>query len=147
MFENLKKFFAEPEAAQPAQLDPKLAAAALFVHLVWVDGIVKPAEKTMLEKVLTEHYKLSQSELKILLENAKRQDDDAVDFYRFATVLKGLPEAERSEIIGMMWDIVFADGVNHELEDNMVWRIAELIGVATRERTMLRAERRAAAGI
>jgi uncharacterized tellurite resistance protein B-like protein len=40
----------------------------------------------------------------------------------------------------MMWQVVFADRKNHELEDNMVWRIAELIGVSTRDRTILRAQ-------
>jgi uncharacterized tellurite resistance protein B-like protein len=34
--------------------------------------------------------------------------------------------------------VVFADKKNHELEDNMVWRIAELIGVSARQRTILR---------
>jgi uncharacterized tellurite resistance protein B-like protein len=34
--------------------------------------------------------------------------------------------------------VVFADKQNHELEDNMVWRIAELIGVSGRDRTILR---------
>jgi uncharacterized tellurite resistance protein B-like protein len=34
--------------------------------------------------------------------------------------------------------VVFADNQNHELEDNMVWRIAELIGVSARQRTVLR---------
>ena len=45
---------------------------------------------------------------------------------------------DRIEIVRMMWMVVFADKKNHELEDNMVWRIAELIGVSTRERTKLR---------
>ena len=38
----------------------------------------------------------------------------------------------------MMWTVVFADSANHELEDNMVWRVAELIGVSSRDRTILR---------
>jgi uncharacterized tellurite resistance protein B-like protein len=39
-----------------------------------------------------------------------------------------------------MWQVVFADKQNHELEDNMVWRIAELIGVSARQRNILRSE-------
>ena len=37
----------------------------------------------------------------------------------------------------MMWQVVFADDKNHELEDKMVC-IAELIGVSARQRTVLR---------
>ena len=42
--------------------------------------------------------------------------------------------------------LVFADRQNHELEDNMVWRIAELIGVSSRDRTVLRNQIRGKAG-
>ena len=35
----------------------------------------------------------------------------------------------------MMWQVVFADKDNHELEDNMVWRIAELITLEPFDKT------------
>jgi len=34
--------------------------------------------------------------------------------------------------------MVFADGVLHELEDNVVWRIAELLAVDSRNRVLLK---------
>jgi len=37
-----------------------------------------------------------------------------------------------------MWEVVFSDGELHELEDNLVWRVAELIGVDTRTRVSMR---------
>jgi len=61
-----------------------------------------------------------------------------VDFYQFTATLTKLDEAEKIAIIRMMWQVVFVDEANHELEDNMVWRVAELIGVSTRDRTVLR---------
>lgn len=147
MFNRLKSLFAPVEAENPVVLEPKLAAAALFVHLVAIDGVVSEEEREMLGAVLSDHYGLEKQELAHLIEQAQHQNAEAVDFYRFTSVLKRLETSERSDIISMMWDIVFADGVNHEMEDNMVWRIAELIGVEARERTMLRAERRKMAGL
>ena len=38
----------------------------------------------------------------------------------------------------MMWDVVFAAGEVTEFEENVVGRIAELLGVPTRDRVMLR---------
>ena len=61
-----------------------------------------------------------------------------MDFYKFTSSLSSLDSDDRLEIIRMMWTVVFADKDNHELEDNMVWRIAELIGVSSRDRTILR---------
>jgi uncharacterized tellurite resistance protein B-like protein len=87
---------------------------------------------------LIDYYDLNEDEVETLVAEATRSDSEAVDFYRFTSAITQLPEEERIEIIRMMWQVVFADRQNHELEDNMVWRIAELIGVSARQRTTLR---------
>ena len=74
-----------------------------------------------------------------MLETAKEKDADAVDFFQFTSIITRLEMDQRIEIVAMMWAVVFADNENHELEDNMVWRVAELIGVSARDRTKLRA--------
>jgi uncharacterized tellurite resistance protein B-like protein len=51
-----------------------------------------------------------------------------------------LDEDGRRQIIGMLWDMAHADGQVHEFEENVVWRVAELLGVSTRERVELRRE-------
>ena len=38
----------------------------------------------------------------------------------------------------MLWEIAFADGSVDEFEENTIWRIAELLGVSTRDRVLLR---------
>ena len=37
-----------------------------------------------------------------------------------------------------LWEMVYADGELHEFEDNVVWRVAELLGVEARHRMMLK---------
>jgi hypothetical protein len=37
-----------------------------------------------------------------------------------------------------MWDMAYADGQVHELEENIVWRVAELLGVPSRDRMQLK---------
>jgi uncharacterized tellurite resistance protein B-like protein len=51
----------------------------------------------------------------------------------------------RKAFVGLMWDVVYADGELHELEDNTVWRVAELIGVEREDR--ITARRKAAANV
>ena len=38
----------------------------------------------------------------------------------------------------MLWEIAMADCVVHEFESNLVWRVAELLGVSARDRELLR---------
>lgn len=136
MFEALTRLFTQP---QPDYRDePKLAVAALLVHLAQVDGTVDEAEKIAVRGALQDFYGMDETAVRELIREARRSDAEAVDFYRFTSTLKNLDESQRIEIIRMMWQVVFADKKNHELEDNMVWRIADLIGVSARQRTILR---------
>ncbi len=137
MFDAISRLFQRDE---PADLhnEPKLAVAALLVHLAAVDGTVSPEERAAVKGALMDYYGLGETEVDDLIAEATRRDSDAVDFYRFTSAITSLPETERLAIIRMMWQVVFADKKNHEIEDNMVWRIAELIGVSARDRTTLR---------
>jgi uncharacterized tellurite resistance protein B-like protein len=38
----------------------------------------------------------------------------------------------------MMWRLVYADGGVHEFEENVVWRVAELLAVSTPVRIRLK---------
>ena len=138
MFEALKRLFSTPQTGLEAPHEPQLAVAALLVHLAAVDGTVKPEERAAMTAALKDFYRLEQGEVDALIAEATRRDADAVDFYQFTSALSSLEPEERIAVVRMMWQVVFADRKNHELEDNMVWRIAELIGVPSRERTILR---------
>ena len=62
-----------------------------------------------------------------------------MDFYQFTSVLKrALDDDGRQKIVEMLWDIAYADGAADEFEENTIWRIAELLGVSTRDRVLLR---------
>ena len=137
MFEAISRLFVQKETPD-LRNDPRLAVAALLVHLAAVDGAAKPEEQDAVRHALMDYYALDEAEVDKLMSEATRRDSEAVDFYRFTSAITNLPEEERIEIIRMMWLVVFADDKNHELEDNMVWRIAELIGVSARQRTILR---------
>lgn len=139
MFDALRSIFAKPDATL-LSMEPKLAVAALLVHLAAVDGAAKPEEREAVKGALMDFYSLGDDEVEKLIEEAMRRDAESVDFYRFTSALSSLDSSERIEIIRMMWQVVFADSKNHELEDNMVWRIAELIGVSARDRTTLRSQ-------
>ena len=137
MFDAITRFFSGPEEAM-ADNDPRLAVAVLLVHLAAVDGTVGEEEKTAVRGALQDYYGLDEDSVRKLVREARRKDAEAVDFYHFTSALAALEEEQRLDIVRMMWQVVFADKKNHELEDNMVWRIAELIGISARQRTTLR---------
>jgi uncharacterized tellurite resistance protein B-like protein len=125
----------------------RIASAALLVHAVAVDGTVTEGEAQRLQALIAEHFQLAPHEVNRLLIEAERQERDAVDIYRFTSVLRdALPIERKREIIAMMWRIAFADGQLDALEDNLIWRTAELLAVPARDRMELKQMVRAEQG-
>src|ERR1700712_719729 len=144
VFDSLRNFIAETTgrtATAPAFADGdyRLATVALLVHVANVDGLVDPLERQRLREIIEARFGLDEATTTQLIERAEQSDREAVDFFHFTTVLKrALDDDGRHKIIEMMWDVVFADGTVTEFEENVVWRVAELLGVSTRDRVMLR---------
>jgi uncharacterized tellurite resistance protein B-like protein len=144
MFDALKNFIAEVRGAEPAarrfeEEDYRLAAVALLVHIANVDGNTDLAERRRLMAIIEERFGLDPKAAAELIATAEQSDREAVDFYHFTSVLKrALDDDGRQKIVEMLWDIAYADGVADEFEENTIWRIAELLGVSTRDRVLLR---------
>ena len=135
----LKELPAPRKAASSPADDPRIAAAALMFHVIDADGVRHRGEAESLRRVLSTTYGIEGAALDELLAAGEKADREAVDLYAFTSVLKRhLDENARVEFIGIMWDVVYADGELHELEDNIVWRVAELIGVSGRDRIAAR---------
>jgi uncharacterized tellurite resistance protein B-like protein len=108
-------------------------------HVTDADGDRREVENTRLKALLAEAYGLSGSKLDELVRAGEEADREAIDLYAFTSVLKrSLTREGCVEFVKIMWEIVYADGELHELEDNIVWRVAELIGVDSHERIALR---------
>lgn len=142
MFDAISRLFNPKVQKTEEVMDTKLAVAALLVHLIGVDGEVEEEERKTVRGVLQDQFDLSGADVETLIEKANQKDADAVDFYAFTSGIAKLEMDQRLDIIRMMWAVVFADKTMHEMEDNMVWRVAELIGVSTRDRTVLRSQMR-----
>ena len=119
--------------------DYRLSAAALLVHAAAIDGHFDNDERRALKSILQTRYGLSDSEARQLLTDARAREQEAVDLYRFTSVLcRELDQDGRKRIVEMLWEVAYADGEVHEFESNLVWRAAELLGVSTRDRVELR---------
>jgi uncharacterized tellurite resistance protein B-like protein len=108
-------------------------------HVIAVDGVVSTPEREKLSEGLMRRYQLDRQGVRKLIADAETADNEAIDLYGFTSILKqhlDIPERER--IIELMWTVVYADGVVHEFEDNIIWRVAELLGVSSQARIRLK---------
>ena len=144
MFESFRNFISEfvdgeKHPSQFGEDDYRLAAAAMLVHAAAIDGDMSQSENDKLHAVIKQRFNLDEAATEELIEKATAAEHEAVDLYHFTHQLnRSLDEEGRARIVEMMWEIVYADGKRDELEDNLVWRAADLLGVSPRERILLR---------
>jgi uncharacterized tellurite resistance protein B-like protein len=151
MFEAFRNFVSEfvegeKHPSEFADSDYRLAAVALLVHAATIDGDMSEPERDKLHALVKSRFALTDALADELIDKATAAEHEAVDLYHFTSLLnRVLDEEGRAKVVEMMWQIVYADGRRDELEDNLLWRAADLLGVSQRERIELR-QRIAAAG-
>jgi uncharacterized tellurite resistance protein B-like protein len=144
MLDGLRQFIADvvsPTAADRAfdETGYRLAATALLVHVISIDGEPSEAEKRKLHSLIESRFGLDRGTADRLIASATRVEGEAVDLYHFTSVImRSVDEEGRLRIVEMMWELVYADGEVTEFEDNVVWRAADLLGVASRDRIDLK---------
>jgi uncharacterized tellurite resistance protein B-like protein len=145
MFERLQQFLASLSGGDDkptfAADDPRVAVMALCIQVMEADGKVLEVEKKALRARFKDFYGVDEAELDALVAAGTDAESEAIDFFRFTSELKRqLSEEQRIDLIGLLWEIVYADGERSEMEDHAIWRIADLMGVSGRERIMKRQE-------
>src|ERR1700687_1302399 len=145
MLDGLRQFIADivsPAAQQGRVFDDtgyRLAATALLIHVISLDGEPSEVEKRKLHSLLETSFGLDPGAADRLIASATLVEGEAVDLYHFTSVImRSVDEQGRLRIVEMMWELVYADGQANEFEDNVVWRAADLLGVSSRERIDLK---------
>jgi uncharacterized tellurite resistance protein B-like protein len=92
-----------------------------------------------LHAILKSRFALDDRAVVQLIEDAAEIDRSAIDLYHCTRHLtKVLDDQGRRHTVEMIWEIVCADGKVNDLENNIIWRAADLLGVSSRQRVELR---------
>jgi uncharacterized tellurite resistance protein B-like protein len=141
MLETLRQFIADvvsPQAHENQAFDDtgyRLAATALLIHVISLDGEPSAIEKSKLHSLIETRFGLDPGTADRLIAAATLEEGEAVDLYHFTSVImRSVNEEGRLRIVEMMWELVYVDGSVSEFEENVVWRAADLLAVSSRDR-------------
>jgi uncharacterized tellurite resistance protein B-like protein len=143
MFESFRKFLPEVSegSRHPTHFehnDYRLAAAALLVHTAEIDGNMSDLERDQVHAVVKRQFGLDEATTDELVAEATEAEHEAVDLYHFTSLINRSLDADgRRRIVEMMWEIIHADGRVTDFESNLMWRVADLLGISSRERIEL----------
>lgn len=124
---------AEPKAPPGPEMDfsrKEIAAAALLVESSRLDTDFDQTEHDTIERLVQQNFGLSESEARQLLEHASRRQGEVYSDWVFTeTIRKEFSQAERADIVGMLWEVAYSDGTLHRFEAHMIHRVADELGV------------------
>jgi uncharacterized tellurite resistance protein B-like protein len=137
MLSRVRALLAAAEAA-PRRLvrdEKRIAAAALLIEAARADHRLEASEQATIRRLLVERFALAPAECDELIAAATTAQAGAADLVRFTRVLKDrLDHDERIEIVEMLWEVAYADGVLDAFEANLLRRVGGLLYVPDRER-------------
>ena len=127
----------EEASFTPSQL--QLAVSMILVRTAKIDDEFHILERNKIHELVLDYFKISNEEASELLLLAENEEKIAIDLYSYTNIIKKeIPLEERKNILKMMWQIIITDQNFDPYENNLVWRVAELIGINTRERVKIK---------
>jgi uncharacterized tellurite resistance protein B-like protein len=135
MLDALRALFSggTPATPDPARESPEidpihLAACALLLEIAWADNEFSAPERAHLEGVLARHFQLTPEEGARLMAVADEARRNAVDYYRFTSVLrKSYDTGQKMVMAEVIWGLALADGTIAEHEHYLTRKIANLL--------------------
>jgi uncharacterized tellurite resistance protein B-like protein len=119
--------------------DPRLSVAVLLVEAAHQDDTFGARERIVIEQLLMRHFGLSAQECRALMDVAESRVGEMVQIHGHTReVFENTTPAGRIEVIEMLWEVAYADGVLDPEEDLLIRRIAGLIAVEDRDRVLAR---------
>lgn len=139
MIGDLLKRLAGDYTPEPLPADQaRLALAALMVRIGRTDGDYTAAERSRIDRVLAETYRLSAEAATALRRDGETAEADAPDTVRFTRVIKdAVPYEHRTEIVEALWRVAAVDGINAD-EHGLMRLVANLLGVSDQDSGLAR---------
>ena len=137
MIDRLMAWLKDGESDATRGMDelPLAVAALLLEAAVVVDGQFDAHERAVVAGLLQRCFSLSPAASQQLMTAAEQRVTVSAQLFGFtSTVNERLSAARKIEVIEMLWEVAYADGVLDPLEDTLVRRIAGLIDVSDHER-------------
>jgi len=109
----------------------QLASAALLVEVAKADASFSSDERRALLELLRSTFTLDEEALLALESLAAQRSDEAVSLHEFTRqIVQNSGPEERCHLIGLMWQVAYADGRLDKYEEHLIRRVADLIYVS-----------------
>lgn len=109
----------------------RMATAVLMIEVARADHVFEDSEFDRVLKLIETHFDLTPEQAAELVNRADEKAEALVSLHDFTQLLHhNLDEQEKAGIIGLLWQIAYADGQLDKYEDSLVLKISDLLHVS-----------------
>ena len=127
-------------SAEGRELGVRLATATLLAEVARADQVLDVRELDTLRRSLRERFALDDTLVAAIVNDGLESSEEAVSLQGFTRTLhEALDAEEKARIIGMLWQVAYADGDLDKYEDALIAQIGELMYIPRSEVLRLKA--------
>ena len=116
-----------------------LAVAVLLVEAARMDNDFDASERAVIQEIIESRLEVPAEEARELVESADSIAEEMGELWTFARVVKSrFSHDERVDMVEMLWEVAYADGVLHDYEASLLRRITGLLYVSDRDSGLAR---------
>jgi uncharacterized tellurite resistance protein B-like protein len=109
----------------------RLATAVLMIDVARADHVFDEIEFDRVLNLIEAHFNLTPEQAAELVNIAGEKAEELVSVHEFTQLLhEHLSEQEKARIIGLLWQIAYADGQLDKYENSLVLKISDLLYVS-----------------
>lgn len=135
LFDQIVGAISKPESPEtdPAAREQAIrrATAVLMLDVALADKKFTESELEHLQAIAESHFGLGPNDASELIDEARNEAEELVSLHEFTQLLhQHMTEDEKARIIGMLWQIAYADGRLDKYENSLVLKISDLLYVS-----------------
>lgn len=132
-FEQLKSIVNRHEPAADEHALAR-AGAVVLLEMAAVDDHFGEAELDIIHQAIERAFGIDGAELDELVAEANTLRQQSVSLHEYTRSLRtGLPRGSRDELVGWLWKVAYANGDIDRFEEQLLRRLADLLGVPHQE--------------
>jgi uncharacterized tellurite resistance protein B-like protein len=123
------------------------ATAVLMLDVARSDHVFEESEFERVIGLVEKHFGMSPDDAAELVNAADEKAEELVSLHEFTQLLhNNLDENEKATIVGLLWQVAYADGRLDKYEDSLVRKISDLLHVSRGRSMRLKHDAEQAAG-
>ncbi|NIA19100.1 MAG: hypothetical protein GWP07_01490 [Xanthomonadaceae bacterium] len=112
----------------------QLATCVLLLEVAQADGTAQPREEQNIQTIIQKRFSLPTTDSIALIDRARKTQSESIDLYPATSLInRHWSTEEKCRLLENIWQIVYADGVLDQHEDQLMHKLGTMLQLSHRQ--------------